>query len=509
MILIIFIYLSLISAYVRADFDCLCNYNVEKSVLASASEQSQPIGYMYEFDCKPTLSKSLAPAEWTVIAYEHQTGFVKTDDNTKVQVCPGEVSLDDRLTTLSAPNVQTSTSPSVESTTTYVQTSMSTQESTSTAAVMSTTTTTVKSTTHLATTSETAVMLTTTSPNPTTTVASITVTTDNGNTTGSTLGCPMIVQQSAAQESGTLFINKKDQKCYEMVTTVHSWEYAERDCKSKGGHLATIGDALDEEIVYKYVKAYGHPTWIGLHDMNKEETFEWASGEPVAYLNWHAGRKDIFFHNIEDCVAMGPLTGTWEDMDCLDRYAYICEYVYGANYVPTTPPAGSYTDGNTNMCSASVQTAALHDSAALGQYGRSCYELILHTRVRWEHGESMCKSRGGHLAHIYSADEQGFVQYFMNRHSPQHAVWIGLHDTSVEGQFEWTTGNAVNYTNWIPGHESNFESSKTEDCVAFIPYKNGQWDDIPCGYQFIFGDSGETHPILCQFDIDSAQIIVG
>jgi hypothetical protein len=88
----------------------------------------------------------------------------------------------------------------------------------------------------------------------------------------------VIVQQSAAQESGTLFINKNDQKCYEMVTTVHSWAYAERDCKRKGGHLATIGDALDEQIVYKYVKAYRHATWIGLHDMNKEETFEWASG---------------------------------------------------------------------------------------------------------------------------------------------------------------------------------------------------------------------------------------
>ena len=37
---------------VLADYDCVCNYNVEESVLATPAAGS-PIGYLYEFDCKP------------------------------------------------------------------------------------------------------------------------------------------------------------------------------------------------------------------------------------------------------------------------------------------------------------------------------------------------------------------------------------------------------------------------------------------------------------------------
>ena len=63
-------------------------------------------------------------------------------------------------------------------------------------------------------------------------------------------------------------------------------------------------------------------------------------------------------------------------------------------------------------------------------------------------------------------------------------------------------GDPVTYTNWIPGRKSNFESHHSEDCVAYIPYKQGQWDDIPCGSSgglFDIGDTGETHPYMCEY----------
>ena len=61
-------------------------------------------------------------------------------------------------------------------------------------------------------------------------------------------------------------------------------------------------------------------------------------------------------------------------------------------------------------------------------------------------------------------------------------------------------GEPVVYTNWIPGRKSNFQSHNTEDCVAFIPYKQGQWDDIPCGSSSVlFGETGETHPYMCEY----------
>ena len=151
------------------------------------------------------------------------------------------------------------------------------------------------------------------------------------------------------------------------------------------------------------------------------------------------------------------------------------------------------------------------------QHENSCYEL-LHNRVSWSHAESLCQQGGGHLVHINSASEQQYIEAFMSRYSPDHSIWIDLHDRRTEGQFEWTAGplclkktfctldvvqwnfwnqipgyfnsniynisfvgDPVTFTNWAPGYTDNFVSHDQEDCVALIPYKGGVWDDIPCG----------------------------
>ena len=41
------------------------------------------------------------------------------------------------------------------------------------------------------------------------------------------------------------------------------------------------------------------------------------------------------------------------------------------------------------------------------------------------------------------------------------------------------TSDPVTYTNWITGIKSNYASHTVEDCVTFLPYNQGKWDDIP------------------------------
>lgn len=94
--------------------------------------------------------------------------------------------------------------------------------------------------------------------------------------------CPSNVQQGASRGSTKLFVNEQYKMCYEMVIVPETWQNAENDCIKKGGHLVTISSATDEHIVYQYVRAYGHETWIGLNDLKSEETFTWTSGI-VAY----------------------------------------------------------------------------------------------------------------------------------------------------------------------------------------------------------------------------------
>ncbi|KAH3826984.1 hypothetical protein DPMN_128912 [Dreissena polymorpha] len=44
--------------FTRADYECVCNYNVELEVKDHDNGHGATLGYMYEFDCKPKVSGS-------------------------------------------------------------------------------------------------------------------------------------------------------------------------------------------------------------------------------------------------------------------------------------------------------------------------------------------------------------------------------------------------------------------------------------------------------------------
>jgi len=95
--------------------------------------------------------------------------------------------------------------------------------------------------------------------------------------------------------------------------------------------------------------------------------------------------------------------------------------------------------GNIQICPTMAIALSRQYGTTLVQHENSCYEL-LHNKVTWSHGESLCQQAGGHLAHINSAFEQNYIDAFMAHYNPNKAVWIGLHDRRTEGHFEWTSG---------------------------------------------------------------------
>ncbi|XP_053379576.1 macrophage mannose receptor 1-like [Mercenaria mercenaria] len=323
--------------------------------------------------------------------------------------------------------------------------------------------------------------------------------------------CPNRIQH-LAKLSGEL-LAQLGQNCYEVVQTAVSWSHAEANCKRNRGHLVHITNQQEQDFINNFlVKNHSRAVWLGLHDRNQEESFEWTAGNTVTYTNWKPRRKDDIYHDSEDCVFMTPSTGQWDDVQCggddsLSElfHAYICQYA--------TIDA-SVSGGNIYSCPYKLHQQVERERGILVQHDHSCYELVADTKVAWQNAEDLCHSRGGHLAYISNLQEQAFIQRFLNRYSPSHAVWIGLTDHNSEGHFQWTSGAPVHFTNWIPGHMSNNASSSQENCVAFIPYKGGKWDEIPCEstHHSIFSgtsSSGEIHPLLCQYRISSGPSLIG
>ena len=109
------------------------------------------------------------------------------------------------------------------------------------------------------------------------------------------------------------------------------------------------------------------------------------------------------------------------------------------------------------------------------------YRLIPSYKT-WAEAKLDCEARGGHLVTITSSAENTLVTGLTHMGS----VWIGLTDEITEGEFQWVTGEAVDYTNWAPGEPND---AGGEDYTEL--YDSGEWNDIP---------SGQSHPYVCEWE---------
>lgn len=115
--------------------------------------------------------------------------------------------------------------------------------------------------------------------------------------------------------------------------TADTWEEAQAYCQSIGGHLATITSQEENDYVYGLLQQSGTDSaYFGLTDSGQEGRWEWVTGEPVLYTNWHAGEPNgensgedyaMFYSKFSD--------GSWNDGDFGGQAgdggrAFICEF---------------------------------------------------------------------------------------------------------------------------------------------------------------------------------------
>ncbi len=110
-------------------------------------------------------------------------------------------------------------------------------------------------------------------------------------------------------------------------------------------------------------------------------------------------------------------------------------------------------------------------------------------RLTWTDARRRCEELGGHLACIESAAENEFLAQQVEALIPPNdpmmfAMWIGLTDEAVEGQFRWVNDSPLRYTNWKPGEPNN--SAGGEDFVAIARFNTDRtrlrWNDFGSNY---------------------------
>lgn len=119
----------------------------------------------------------------------------------------------------------------------------------------------------------------------------------------------------------------------------------------------------------------------------------------------------------------------------------------------------------------------------------SHYYFVFDNCNSWEEAADYCKSRGGHLATITSADENAAVFSFINQNGYKSA-YFGLSDSVDEGTWNWITGESINYLNWHSG-EPNGESSTEDYAMFYYKFSDGTWND---------GKFGSGTAFICEWD---------
>ena len=106
-----------------------------------------------------------------------------------------------------------------------------------------------------------------------------------------------------------------------------SWEAARRDCQSRGGDLASIHSAAENQMAFELSR--GGNMWLGLNDRAVEGRWTWSDGTPLDYQRWSESGADSFGGD-EDCAGFweGRGDGSWDDMygeaSCSQPLPYLC-----------------------------------------------------------------------------------------------------------------------------------------------------------------------------------------
>lgn len=154
-----------------------------------------------------------------------------------------------------------------------------------------------------------------------------------------------------------------------LVTSPLDWNQAQALAASATfmnmpGHLATISDQSENSFVDG---ASPDRMWIGgfqdASDPNFSEPaggWKWATGEPMAYTNWHPNEPSNSGNNEHHLIMhQNGFNGTWNDEGQTQIFAYMIEYEPVATYC--TPANPNSTGVPASMSSSGTSLLANND----------------------------------------------------------------------------------------------------------------------------------------------------
>uniref|UniRef100_A0A4W4EYK5 Mannose receptor, C type 2 n=1 Tax=Electrophorus electricus TaxID=8005 RepID=A0A4W4EYK5_ELEEL len=250
--------------------------------------------------------------------------------------------------------------------------------------------------------------------------------------------------------------------CYQFnFQATLSWSEARTSCQQQGADLLSITKVEEQSYINGFLTGYSATLWMGLNDLDLNGGWQWADSAPLKYLNWETDQPN--HEEDQNCgVIRTESSGHWQNRDCSVALPYICKKRPNATLDPFT--TDSWADDEQYQCDVGWQN-----------FQAGCYRLNS-DKLDWNSAEKTCQKMDAHLASIHTLSELEFITVHMKKDE----LWLGLHDTAMQMNFEWTDRTPVIFTFWHPFEPNNFLNTQ-EDCVTMWG-PEGRWNDSPCNF---------------------------
>ena len=196
-------------------------------------------------------------------------------------------------------------------------------------------------------------------------------------------------------------------------------------------------------------------------------------------------------------------------------------YSYGGNYDPLPQPeregytflgwftqqeGGTQITAETNVASYNVAVYAHwqknNSDVPIVSVSRSgkLYELY-DNNMTWEEAEAFCESKGGHLATVNSEEENELIGSMLA--DERCTAWLGAKLNTETKNWEWITGEALDYVNWAPGEPSGNPNGYYMQMISFdtgLQRSAGCWNDQPNGDGVRSLYCRENCLVICEYE---------
>ena len=266
---------------------------------------------------------------------------------------------------------------------------------------------------------------------------------------------------------------------YKVFDVEQNWYDAYKTCNEIGGHLVTITSAYEQNFLTQMIEnrelEFARKYLYFTGSIKNTNVWEWITGEEFLYTNWSAGGQDSDSNDWHIALATTLNIGEWEDVEHFQKWGFICEWeldIKESEHYFTEWEIFSEADcfragEQYRYCThcgveeiesiAKIQHSFAFDEAKgvtlcehcnAAKYDGRIYK-IFEVSLSWFDAYTYCDEIGGHLATITSANEQQFIETYMNSQSYSDRPWIGAYSDGTK--WNWVTEEKFEYTNWLSG----------------------------------------------------------